>query len=284
MPYFGALDGDWVSDAANDLGSDIGLYDVHTYPPLGQMFSGEYESVLKEMVSQVPTGSQIVLGEFGYQYASGTSNLDRDLLNRNIQNINSDPNIGDDSNTMVKEFFHGVDMMGMVMKIINAGYAGCANWSLDDAMHTMGSGREDFKVWGMWNIIGEEYLGDASQEELRPHFYAYSLLTRYMQDGSTVYRVNVPKMVGFDAIAVEKNGKVMLAFNNMFIEDHTVNLKFANGLDLTGLKKFVYKEDGRKVDADGFPVPEEEGLTLDANGNVLTFPAQTFTVYTNFDF
>lgn len=45
---------------------------------------------------------------------------------------------------------------------MNGGYSGIAAWMLDDAMHSSGdSGKtEDIKLWGMWNILGEEVFDD----------------------------------------------------------------------------------------------------------------------------
>ena len=284
IAYFSSGDLDWISNSSRHLGDEIGLYDVHTYPPREQMFNGVYELTLENMIKRVPSGVQTVLGEFGYKYETGNSNKDVELDNVNKQRINSDPNIADDSNTLVEEFFHGVDMMGMVMKIINAGYAGAVNWNLDDAMHTGDPQASDFKVWGLWNIMGEEVLGDASKEIMRPHFYAYSLLTRYMQSGSRVFKVVTPEAIGLDAISVEKDGMRMLAFNNMYSEDHTLNLKFEDAQNLEGMKKFVYKEFDRIVDDQGYPLPEEENVSLNASGNSIVIPAQTFVVYTNFNY
>ncbi|MEM6830129.1 MAG: hypothetical protein AAF551_06405, partial [Bacteroidota bacterium] len=284
IAYFNPTDVDWVSQSARHLDDEIGLYDVHTYPPRESMFNGFYEETLKAMKDRTPAGSQIVIGEFGYKYDVGTSQMDEERNQRNQSNINADPNIGNDSNTLTEEYSHGVDLMGMVFKIINAGYAGAVNWGLDDAMHSDSETGQDLKVWGVWNILGEELLGKPEKELMRPHFYPYSLLTRYMQNGASVFEVQFEDMIGLDAIAVEKDGMRMLAFSNMHVEDHTINLKFEDGVDLSGIKKFVYKEEGRVVDANGYPAPEEEGLTLSASGTSVTIPSNTFILFTNFDY
>lgn len=56
---------------------------------------------------------------------------------------------------------------------------------------------------GIWNIFGEEYFG-TEEEEVRPWFYAWSLLTRYMPAGSRAYKVEVEGDKSLKAIAVEK--------------------------------------------------------------------------------
>ena len=51
---------------------------------------------------------------------------------------------------------------------------------------------EDVKIWGMWNILGEEVFGDASQEELRPWYYTWSLMCRHFPAGCDVLACEVP--------------------------------------------------------------------------------------------
>ncbi|WP_109438959.1 MULTISPECIES: cellulase family glycosylhydrolase [Aquimarina] len=275
----------WITDTTNDFGDKISLYDIHTYPPREWMFNGDYDEFLKIYKDATPAGSQIVIGEFGFKYETSTSTMDTELFRQNLSAINSDPNVARDSNTLIDEFFHGVDIAAATMKIVNAGYSGAATWNLDDAMHSGSTSGQDLKIWGFWNILGQELLGKPEKEELRPHFYSYSLLTRYMQTGAKVFTVDIPNRIGLDAIAVEKDGKYMIAINNIYTEEHSLNIKFDNKLQLFEAKKFIYRENDRKVDDNGFPVPTEEGLTLDFGaGEDIIIPAQTLTVITNFDY
>ncbi len=283
VAVFNNSDVDWISRSANDFGDKLGIYEVHTYPPKGVMFSNEYENLLSQMKEKVPAGYQIVIGEFGYKYDTGEANLDQALAAQNSNTINSDPNIANDSNTLVDEYFHGVDLAGLTMKIVNAGYSGGINWGLDDAMHSGTTTGTDLKVWGFWNILGEELQGKPEKENLRPHFYSFSLLCRYMQKGSKVFKVDVPNKVGLDVIAVEKDGKYMIAINNMHSEDYELKLTIDSVKELAGVKKFIYKEDNRKFDTNGYPAPEEENTTF-TSGETLQIAGETLTVLTNFEF
>jgi hypothetical protein len=283
IAIFNENDTNWITDSDFHFGDKIGLYDLHVYPSRGNMFNGEFERLLKVYTDLMPANKQAVIGEFGFKYETGDSNLDAELDNRNQNNINSDPFIGVDSNTLVEEYFHGVDLMALNIKIINSGFVGAINWNLDDAMHSSSTSGQDLKVWGYWNILGEELFGKPEKEELRPHFYAFSLLARYMQKGSTVLKVHTPKKIGLDAIAVYKDGKYMIAINNMHTENFELSLKLINGETLIGLKKFVYQEKNRMTDDNGYPLPMEENITL-SSGSSLEINAQTFTVYTNCEF
>ena len=93
---------------------------------------------------------------------------------------------------------------------------------------------DKLKVWGFWNIFGEEYFG-TEEEEVRPWFYAWSLLTRYMPAGSRAYKVEVEGDKSLKAIAVEKDGKYMIAVVNVSREEKSVLLKTEDSI----LKKFV---------------------------------------------
>ncbi|UZO80939.1 cellulase family glycosylhydrolase [Aquimarina sp. ERC-38] len=274
----------WVTDMTADLGDKVKLYDIHTYPPKEAMYNGVYERTLAAYKNAAPAGTPIVIGEYGFKYETGTSQIDQNLYNANLENINSSANIALDSNTLVDEYFHGVDLIAATMKIVNAGYSGAINWNLDDAMHSGSNSGQDLKVWGFWNILGVEILGNPQKEEVRPHFYSFSLISRYMQNGTKVFKVNIPRLVGVDAIAVENDGKYMIAINNIFSEDYEINVK-AIGLSLSGAKKFVYKENDRTVDVNGYPTPEEENLSYDFSaGETLSVPGTTLTVITNFDY
>ena len=272
----------WITKSVNDFGNKIGIYDIHTYPSKGSMFSGEYENVLKTVKDNIPTGTEIIIGEFGFKYETGNSNLDKELANENSNNINSNPNIAKDSNTLVKTFEHGVDIISLTMKIVNAGYSGSINWGLDDAMHSGTTSGTDLKTWGFWNILGNELFNNPDDENLRPHFYTYSLLTRYMQNGTKVFKVDVPRRTGLDAIAVEKDGKYMIAINNIHKDDYEIMLSIDNLAELNELKQFLFKKENRKQDANGYPLPEKENMSF-KSGEKLTIAGQTLVLLTNMD-
>lgn len=96
------------------------------------------------------------------------------------------------------DYFYGLDIPLLAMEVMNNGLSGVAAWMLDDAMHSNGdSGRtEDVKIWGMWNILGEEVFGDASQEELRPWYYTWSLMCRHFPAGVRRPRLRGPAARG----------------------------------------------------------------------------------------
>ncbi len=84
-----------------------------------------------------------------------------------------------------------LDMPLFAMEAMNNGASGVAAWMLDDSMHSNGdSGRpEDVKIWGMWNILGEEVFGDESLEEPRPWFFTWSLICRCFPSSCDILEV-----------------------------------------------------------------------------------------------
>ena len=273
----------WFTKTTSDLGNAVGLYDIHYYP--GQTFvrSGDFTTLAKAYQGVVPDGKKIVVGEMGFKY---DSNTDADLYNENISRAKADQYAADgDCNMFVYDFFYGIDMSDALIQLANAGYSGMVAWMLDDAMHNSdgGSGKA-LKVWGFWNILGRNFNGQ-QDEEMRPWFYSSALLSRYMQTGSTIYQVDVPAKKGLKAMAVEKDGKYMIAILNSGYPTYDINLKFDKDITLDGVKEFIYAEDNRPVDSNGFPVPLKTNLTLDMKaGYPIEIAGQTLIVLTNFDY
>ena len=84
---------------------------------------------------------------------------------------------------MIYKAFYGVDMADAIIQSMKAGFSGALVWSMDDAMYNSpdnGDYQTDkLKRWGFWNILGEEHVGDASDEDIRPFFYPVSVITSY---------------------------------------------------------------------------------------------------------
>lgn len=124
---------------------------------------------------------------------------------------------------------------------------------LDDAMHSNGdSGRtEDVKIWGMWNILGEEVFGDASQEELRPWYYTWSLMCRHFPAGCDVLACEVLQREGLRVAAARKDAAYSVAAVNFSQEPCTLEIVLPG--DFAGGVLYRYTESDRACDANGFP-------------------------------
>ena len=153
------------------------------------------------------------------------------------------------------------------MSVMNAGFSGAAAWMLDDAMHSNGdSGKtEDVKLWGMWNILGGKVFGDASQEEVRPWYYTWSLMCRHFPAGSRILRLQgLPE--GMAATAAQKpDGTYAVALVNFGDQAREVALQLPGTCDGYDLQFFSGHLEKQAVPSTGHPA--------------FTMPAQTFAIF-----
>ncbi len=271
----------WVDSCATHLGKEIGLYDIHTYPSKVTVNSGVYTDIIRAYKQFVPQDKKIVMGEIGFKFVEPADSL---YLKENFRRAKAKPHASiDDSQMFVYDYMYGTDMADALFQTVNAGYSGSVVWMLDDAMHAKES-PDKLKVWGFWNIFGEELFG-AAEEEVRPWYYAWSLLTRYMPAGSRAFKVDVTGDPALKAIAVEKDGKYMFALVNVSKEEKPVLLKSTSLSTLKGMKQYLYGEGKLLKEGDCKLLPLRKDFTLQLKkGEALTMSGESLVVYTNFDY
>lgn len=272
---------DWITNSVKDLGNAIGVYDIHTYPSKITVNSGEYSLILKAYKDAVPSHKPIVMGEIGFKFVEKE---DEALMNENIERAKAKPYASvEDSQMFVYDYVYGSDMADALIQTINAGYSGSIAWMLDDAMH----GKEQknkLKVWGFWNILGDEYFGK-NEEVVRPWFYAWSLLTKYMPSGSQVFKVNVTGSPDVKAIAVTKGGKYMIAMVNVSSKEKNISLTTTELPILNNMKQFIYAKGKLLLEGDHELLPSKNGFELNLNKNIKeVIPAEGIIVLTNFEY
>jgi hypothetical protein len=268
----------WVTQTATDADHLVGVYDLHSYPGQHQLRSGSYGEILQHHKASVPEGKKILLGEAGYKYWREADSL---LMKEYLRRVEGHPfTKGSDANMLVYDYFYGLDMPLLGMEVMNNGYSGIAAWMLDDAMHSNGdSGKiEDIKLWGMWNILGEEVFNDSSQEEIRPWYYTWSLMCRYFPAGSTILQTEMDAEEGLFVAAAEKDGRQVFAAVNVSDNDRELSLLFPEPLE--GASIYRYEEQNRPADEEGLPLPLESGLSIPESYKT-HLPAQSFLLITN---
>jgi hypothetical protein len=173
---------------------------------------------------------------------------------------------------LVYDTFYGLDMALLCIEGMNSGFSGIAAWMLDDAMHSNGdSGKpEDIKLWGMWNILGEEVFHDAAQEEVRPWYYAWSLMCRYFPAGSTILKTTFDRTQGVYVAIAEYKGKYTLAAVNIGNADKRLDITFPK--DWGDASLYVYNEK--------HPVPTKSEIRVKKTHQTMV-PAQSFVLLTN---
>lgn len=270
----------WIDSCATRLKDKIGLYDIHTYPSKITVNSGDYTALISAYKSAAPKDKKMVMGELGFKYIEPADSL---LSKENIRRALSKKYASvDDSQMFVYDHMYGTDMADALFQIVNAGFSGSVAWMVDDAMHGKES-PDKLKIWGFWNIFGDEFFG-TEEEVVRPWFYAWSLITRYMPAGSTVYKVEISGNSSVKAIAVEKDGKYMLALVNVDKTAKNILLRSRTLPLLANVKRFIYRENNLRKAGFGL-LPETENEMLDLSGGErLNMEGETLLVYTNFDY
>lgn len=246
----------WLVETVKNADSIIGLYDIHAYPGQAEVLSGNYSKLLSEYKSLIPEGKQIVLGEAGYKYWREADSLLMKEYNRRVEGHPFTK--GSDCNMLVYDYFYGIDMAILATEVMNNGFSGVAAWMLDDAMHSQGdSGKpEDIKLWGMWNILGEEVFDDPSQENIRPWFYSWSLMCRYFPHGCDIVEIDYKGDSDIFACAAKYEGKYTVVIINKGDKDKDISVKFP--LSNAPLSVFRYEENNLRLDDNGFLTPEKE--------------------------
>jgi len=178
----------------------------------------------------------------------------------------------------VYDFSYGIDMADALFQTVNAGYAGCVVWMLDDAMHSKESPNK-LKVWGFWNILGEEYFGD-TEEEVRPWYYAWSLLSKYMPQGSKILKVETAGDPAIKAIALKYKGAYTIALINISGENKKLDLVPSKYEGKSLFKKFVYSKNHLNKVGGYSLKPNDEINLVFSSKNQVDLPAESLTVLT----
>lgn len=268
---------EWVRQSAEEMDDIIGVYDVHAYPGQHEVRSGQFAEEIKKYVAQVPEGKKIVLGEAGYKYYKSEDSV---LMAEHLRRATNHPfTKGSDCNMLVYDFFYGLDMPLLGMEIMNSGLSGMAVWMMDDAMHSNGDAGDttDIKLWGMWNILGEEVFSSPEEEEPRPWFYSWSLMCRYFPAGSDILRLSYKPHNGVRIVAARKNGDMTVAMVNTSTEDKSVALQLPHAMNNATV--FEYSRESMMKDDDGLPIPLDDKVNI-RDSYRLNLKAQSFILIT----
>jgi len=268
----------WMEKAAKLFDDYIGVYDIHTYPSKYTVNSGEYYDIVKAYRNATPSDKRIIMGEIGLKYVHP---VDSCLNAENIRRASEQPYAStDDSQMSVFDFSYGIDMADALVQTVSAGYSGSIAWMLDDAMHAK-EAPDKLKVWGFWNILGDEFFG-SDKEKIRPWYYSWSLLCRYMPKGAEVL-----KSIVTDSnckVSVVKSGNSHSIFIvNSSSEGIEAVIKSETEFSMPNVRIYRYDEKTlSQMMANGQMQPMETIKHFDLdNPAPFIFPANSLTVITN---
>ncbi len=270
----------------------IGCYDEHWYVVREEVRRGLLELYTREQLRQMrqyDPGKPFVLGEVGLM----------------------DGKTPQDQNPDVYKFWYGVAMADAAIQFIRGGGSGLMAWDLDDAMYFLGDGDEFMnalsdnpppdayarrKIWGMWHILGAEN-GHPEDEQMRPWFYAWSVLARSFPPGCRPVASEVTGIPGLRVAAARLAPPGALQYSVAIVNHdrwpRTLRLVAPQATKPVTLVEWAYvdADNDERVDVwpesvtkdgqDVFPVPAGRRTDVRlAEGLVLKVPAQSVLVLT----
>ncbi|MFD2145941.1 hypothetical protein [Mucilaginibacter antarcticus] len=195
-----------------------------------------------------------------------------------------------DQQKMIGTFQYGVWMVDYAVQSMQAGQSGMIAWSLDDAMHVASRKSNngdlndyEWKEWGLWDSFGEE-KGKPELEKLRPWYYTWSLLSKYIPAGSKILKTDSTGVSGLRCAAAtfNDNGKTGYTFVivNATETANQVNLQLPGDTKLT-LHQFNYFENDMVKDAGGYPLEKRTiKNTLLGKGIKISLPSKGVVIFT----
>jgi len=236
---------DWHRWAVDQLPDTLGAYDFHCYASADQIRKGELYEYFKKSWDYArerdPKGESkpCVVGEAGL-------------------NDGADHPYG---NATIDSADYGIIMSDYAIQAANAGSAAVFAWMLDDNSHP------GF-YWGMWS-------NKEKGMQLRPWFYPWSLLSRYVPQGSHVVRTTLSSPDVRAAAACMVDGRSAterlwtFCLVNRAKEPKTVRLHLTGGHRVR-MDRYVFSGTSAKRNEGGFPSPlDHEEYDLGVGADVM---------------
>lgn len=267
----------WVERSASEIGNMIGLYDIHTYPSKFTVNTNQYHDIIKAYRDRVPAGHKIIMGEIGLKYVAPE---DKALNELNIARAKATEHASiEDSQMSVYDFSYGIDMADALIQTLHAGYSGTVAWMLDDAMHN-NEAPDKLKIWGFWNIFGDEFFG-SEQEKVRPWFYAWSMLCSAIPQGCEILTAKSDTPKAIKSALARKNGKYSLILLNITDANLRVTISGTPLPKLPGCKLSVYSEQALCNLKEELSVPGEKTVETPNTGDTIDVPAKSLVIISN---
>ena len=250
-------DWDWADRVSRDLPECVGDWEMHWYATDKNVYDGEIEKLLnakrKVILQNDPhaAGKPMFLAESGL--LDGKTNVDQQ--------------------PRVRTFEYGVMMADYAAQVMQAGWMALCAWDLDDAMHTASGhppvpGEKTLKVWGFWNTQGTA-MGQPDDEQMRPWFYTWSLMSRLFPRDARILMVKQPDLSQLRIVAAQRkdDGTIAVMLVNNKDEVRSVKIAIPGAGHLT-VAEYRYFENDRPVDAQGFAAPKTRTVDADLAGGI----------------
>lgn len=233
----------YLEDCARNLSTEADIFNSHTYifgydTPNDSIFKWEKRNV----EISASAGKKHLVGEFG-----------------------SNQTVGATRQRDIDRYDRGVLMTRLVLNFLNAGASSVSYWSLIDQYYGRNADYEQMQQLGLWKYVKEAYKNDSTYEriqkdyEVRPQYYAYSLLTRFIKPGATIHPVNLGDDFAIGSAFQDSSGKWTYVFANA-----TDSLKSLAVLNKGVTGRFdIYRYEENKLPVDGTLITSTENTSAD---------------------
>jgi hypothetical protein len=289
----------WVTATLQSIPTLIGAYDSHRYATISGIQTGVYGDQVRARrleISNLDTAAKpYFAGEvgvvsrqtdpfFAHEAPRAITRPLAELLDPSAVSAQAGTFV--DSQPHIAEFDYGVWMADMMVQAINAGLSGASAWDLDDAMHTGGGyGAANLKQWGFWNSLGGQDGYPASDLQLRPWYYAWSVLSRAFPGGSQPLVLPSTQAAGLriaaDRIPDGTGSDLSVAIVNDSAKPETVTLTIPAVTGPMTLAQYDDFATDAPVDANGLPVPAQILHTEPSTGISVALPSSGLIVLTS---
>lgn len=271
----------WVEYTSEILNKEVGAYNTHAYLRHSVIREGkaaDFIHMQQDVAIADKDNKPFFLGEIGIKIPQNDP-LKVEHEKRRL----ADGHASTDCNMFIYDHFYGIDMASAAIQSMLAGVDGMAAWDLDDAMHTEGDlgDKTKLKRWGFWNILGTELHNNPADENIRPWYYPWSWLCRYMPLNTVLVNIDQPANKGCQALVARYQSHYTIYLVNTSDVNEKIRIKL-EGDKMLDFNKLTYNEQYTKSDK---PYKEEKLKKINMEkGLNIELPSKTFITLTTMNY
>ena len=132
----------------------------------------------------------------------------------------------------IDTYTRGVQIIRVALNYLNAGACGVSYWSLIDQYYNRNASYSEMQQLGLWKYLKSAYTEDPDvyskikeDYEVRPQYYAYSLLTRFVRQGDEVYPLDLGDELIAGSAFLNTEGKWTCVLSNATDKDKMIQLE-----------------------------------------------------------
>lgn len=202
-----------------------------------------------------------------------------------IGEFGSNQTVGASRQKDIDSYRRGVFIVRSALSYLAAGAYNLSYWQLFDQYYSRHDGYQQMQQLGMWKSVKADYATEAyhsritADYEVRPQYYAFSLLTRFVRPGARVYRMDTDGDLGLtNALCVRnKDRSRIYIVANQEPEPLHVTLRNDQHRLRGRYERYVYTE-GQLPQGDAMIQPQPGRFRADGEIRE-TIPANSVVVY-----